>query len=137
MPSAVSATNHEARVSIETLPAARLSTADTVTAALCRRLRRPRQPRQVIASIARTQRAQAPPCPPSLAEEGRDGRSAGLARLVPVEHVPGGFALWQRRDAQEVGDRHAGLVVAHELLGVIGHADRVLGKGAAVEIAVQ
>src|SRR6187397_2196307 len=51
------------------------------------------------------------------------------------QHVPRRLALGQRRDPEELGDRHAGLVVAAQLLRVVGHADRVGGEGGAMRRA--
>jgi hypothetical protein len=50
------------------------------------------------------------------------------------QHVPWGFPLGHRRDAEQIGHRLTGLVAAAKLFGVIGDADRVLGKGPAMEM---
>src|SRR5439155_25657669 len=64
-------------------------------------------------------------------------RSAVIMSVSAAQHVPGVLAFRQGRDAQQIGDRHAGLVIAAQLLRVVGHADRVVGKGPALEIALQ
>src|SRR5207248_6755398 len=47
-----------------------------------------------------------------------------------------GLAGRQGRDAQQFGDRDAGLIIAAQLLRIVGYADRVVGERLAVEIGL-
>src|SRR3954447_3922564 len=55
---------------------------------------------------------------------------------VMAQHVPGRLAFRQGRDAQQLGDRHPGLIISAQLLGVVGDADGVVGEGLALEIGL-
>src|ERR1700739_1737297 len=58
-------------------------------------------------------------------------------RSVPCQHVPRGLPLGHRRGGEQISHRLASLVSAAKLFRIIGDADRVLGKGPAMEIAVK
>jgi len=50
---------------------------------------------------------------------------------------PGVFPLGQRRNAEQIGHRLAGIVAGARLFRIIGLADRVLGERATVERVVE
>jgi len=72
------------------------------------------------------------PAAPRIFSRGPGRRSVSAAQRM--SH--GGLALGQGRNAQQIGDRRAGLVIAHQLLRIVGDTDRIGSKRRALEITL-
>src|ERR1700730_8351234 len=93
-------------------------------------------PQRANASTVASPMPEAPPVTSAVLPV-RSAVIIGSASVPAAQHVPWGLAFRQGRDAQQFGDRHAGLVFAAQLLRIVGHADRIVGEGAALEVALQ